>query len=626
MTTIIGKILSNRYRIEEPLGRGGMAEVYKAWDQERATYLALKVLRQDLSRDQIFLRRFQREAHTLGKLQHPNIVRFFGIETDDLIVFMLMDFINGNTLQDEIFRAKGKPLSPDFVGLVMQSVCSALHYAHRQGLVHCDIKPGNIMIDESGKVLLTDFGIARMTDAATVTMVGFGTPAYMAPELVRAQVPTPQSDIYSIGVLLYEMVTGGERPFTGQRAQTTGPTSEKVRWEQIHLQPPAPSDYNPTISQKLEAGILRCLDKDVSTRFSTVLGLYKDIKLALPENNNQQIFDRQTNSYGLQKPTKGTPRPAGHANHNPVQIVHRGTFPKQPQPKSVKYTIPLWVFLITGMVLLCMIFTIAGGLPIMRKAAQQMPVSVMPDSQTPQEQEVQALSQEITPTETPLPEPTAVLMNEPTSAPVTPTAIISTATPTADIYITPTPKTYYPIANCAPSQLRLGDSAFIDYQGGKNSIRSEPDTQPSDNVIAEALPGEVLLIVGGPVCNYGWLLWEVETTRQEIGWTPETNGNEFWLLPLTTHQLCDGALPSRLVVGNRAKVKEEPPDANLLRAGPGRFDDVIGRIPPGDWMNVLEGPHCGEKANWWKVESITSGIVGWTMEGNLEIYYLAPEP
>jgi len=289
MTNLTGKTLSERYRIEQSLGQGGMAEVYKAWDIQRATYLALKVLRQDLARDQIFLRRFQREAQTLAKLQHPNIVRFYGIEVDQLIVFMLMDFIEGSTLQDEIFLSKGQPLAQDFIRLVFNSICSALHYAHSMGLVHCDIKPGNIMINQHGEVLLTDFGIARMTDTATATMVGFGTPAYMAPELVQGRDPTPQSDIYSLGILLYEMVTGGERPFTGERAQTTGTTSEKVRWEQVHLAAPSPRDFNPTIPSIQEAAILKCLAKAPEERFAGALDLLNDLKLPKAEAHESLV-------------------------------------------------------------------------------------------------------------------------------------------------------------------------------------------------------------------------------------------------------------------------------------------------------------------------------------------------
>ena len=303
MENLIGKTLSHRYRIDEFLGQGGMAEVYKAWDHQRATILALKLLREDLANDRIFLRRFQREAQTLARLQHPNIVRLFGIETDDLTVFMLMDYIDGTNLQTEIFRANGHMLSLAFINQVMGSVCSALHYAHQHRMVHCDIKPGNIMINRHGIVLLTDFGIARMTDTATSTMVGFGTPAYMAPELIRGMDPTPQSDIYSLGVVLYEMSTGGERPFTGDRAQTTGPTSEKVRWEHLNLVPPPPRQYNPKISSELDEAILRCLAKDPKMRFDSALDLLNCMNLETSDNTSPRDFfeNGQHDLLGLQQ-------------------------------------------------------------------------------------------------------------------------------------------------------------------------------------------------------------------------------------------------------------------------------------------------------------------------------------
>jgi len=289
LSSLIGKVLANRYTIEQEIGRGGMADVYKAWDKDRTSFLALKILRQDLAQDVIFLRRFQREAQTLAKLQHPNIVRFFGIEADDLLVFMLMEYIEGTTLQTEIFRSNGKPLNRDFIYHIMRSVCSALFYAHRQNLIHCDIKPGNIMINRHSNVLLTDFGIARMSDAATATMVGFGTPSYLAPELVRGEDPTPQSDIYSLGVLLFEMVTGGERPFTGQFCETTGSTSEKVRWEQVHLPPPSPRIYQPEIPEVLEKTIMCCLAKHPSDRFATVLDLINSFEQG--NTNYQSQYD-----------------------------------------------------------------------------------------------------------------------------------------------------------------------------------------------------------------------------------------------------------------------------------------------------------------------------------------------
>ena len=273
MKELIGQTINQRYQINEFLGRGGMADVYKVWDTHRQEFLAAKILRDDLSHDVVFLKRFEREARTLAKLQHPNIVRFYGLEQDGMLVAMLMDYIEGESLREVIFRARGRGLSEVEILGFIQPVCKALHYAHQQGVTHCDLKPGNILIDRDGKVYNGDFGIARHMDAATMTMVGAGTPAYMAPELVQGREPTPQSDIYSLGIVLYEMLTGGERPFTGERAAITGTTAEKVRWEQVRLAPESPRKFNKKISPEMEAVVMRCLEKDPVKRFTSPMEL-----------------------------------------------------------------------------------------------------------------------------------------------------------------------------------------------------------------------------------------------------------------------------------------------------------------------------------------------------------------
>ncbi|MGD8759077.1 MAG: ABC transporter substrate-binding protein, partial [Anaerolineales bacterium] len=282
MNSLIGQTLAGRYRIIAAAGRGGMAEVYKVLDTQRAVHLAMKVLREDIAEDKVFLRRFKREAQTLGQLQHPNIVRFYGLEQDGSLAFMLMDFVDGISLRKEIFNRSG-PFPVQRVLEIMKATCAALGYAHNLGMVHCDVKPGNIMFESTGKVLVTDFGIARMTDAATATMVGFGTPAYMAPELVQGKDPTPQSDIYSLGVLLFEMLSGGERPFTGEHAKTTGSTSEKVRWEQVHLPPPSLRKLSKHISPELDAVVLKCLAKDPQERYPSSLDLLNALVAASGE-------------------------------------------------------------------------------------------------------------------------------------------------------------------------------------------------------------------------------------------------------------------------------------------------------------------------------------------------------
>lgn len=304
MAELEGVVLNNRYRVEKMLGRGGMAEVYKVWDSRRATHLALKLLREDMAQDSVFLRRFKREAQTVAKLQHPNIVRLYGLEQEDLHAFMLMEYVEGTSLRAEIFRNREAGIGYDRIVQVMRAVCSALYYAHSENMVHCDIKPGNIMVEESGRILLSDFGIARLTDAATATMVGAGTPAYMAPEQILGKDPTSKTDIYALGIVLFEMLTGGERPFTGEHAESTGSTSEKVRWEQLHLSPPSPTKWNPNIPPELEAVVMKCLEKAPENRYQNALDLLNAIELAVQGSvetsasalvppSDQEVIDEQ---------------------------------------------------------------------------------------------------------------------------------------------------------------------------------------------------------------------------------------------------------------------------------------------------------------------------------------------
>lgn len=277
MATLVGNILKNRYRVEEFLGRGGMAEVYRVWDTQRGVPLAMKVLRADLAEDRIFLRRFEREARNLTRLQHPNIVRCYGLEREGHLAYMLMDYIDGWSLRREIYDTNG-PLSMGRILEIMEPVCSALGYAHKMGMVHCDVKAANIMVHKNGTVYLTDFGIARGMDAATSTMVGIGTPAYMAPELIQGQDPTPQTDIYALGIFLYEMLTGGERPFDGERASITGTTAAKVRWEHLQLQPIPLRYFNPKVTGEMDRLFMSCIQKDPGRRFQAVSGLLKALR------------------------------------------------------------------------------------------------------------------------------------------------------------------------------------------------------------------------------------------------------------------------------------------------------------------------------------------------------------
>ncbi len=293
MTELIGKTITGRYSVISFLGSGGMSTVYKVWDNMRSVNLAMKVLQADLAEDKVFLQRFKQEAQILAILQHPNIVRFYGIGESENLVFMLMEYVEGTTLRQEIFGAK-KPLTNERILEIMKPTCTALHYAHSLGFVHLDIKPANIMINKSGNLFISDFGISRLTESTIGTFVGAGTPAYMSPEQIMGENPTPQSDIYALGIALFEMLTGGERPFTGENAKVTGTTSEKIRWEQLHLSPPRPSAFNPTVMANIDVIVLKCLEKIPSNRYSSTIDLLSDLE--------RKIELRSSESTQTQKP------------------------------------------------------------------------------------------------------------------------------------------------------------------------------------------------------------------------------------------------------------------------------------------------------------------------------------
>jgi serine/threonine-protein kinase len=279
MPDLVGQTLKGRYHVQALLGHGGMADVYKAWDSYRQYHVAIKVMREDLAEDPEFARRFQREAGALAQLAHENIVRFYSFEQEDLTAFIVMDYIEGITLRTEIARARG-PLPLAQALAVTGQVCAALHYAHAMGVLHRDIKPANIMLRSDGRVLLSDFGIAKVADATTATSVIPGTPAYMSPEHCLSQRLDARADIYSLGVVVYEMLAG-RRPFSGDSpAAGTGSTAERIRWEHLYAPVPPLRQFNPSLSPELEAAVMRALEKDKERRWPSVLAFWQALSAA----------------------------------------------------------------------------------------------------------------------------------------------------------------------------------------------------------------------------------------------------------------------------------------------------------------------------------------------------------
>ena len=257
-------IINGRYRVERKIGEGGMAIVYQGHDLLLARDVAIKTPRPQFTNDAAFRARFQREARASASLSHPNIIDVFDVGEEKGQPYIVMELVRGQTLK-EIIAAEA-PFHPADVGELLRQVGGALDYAHKRGYVHRDIKPGNILVDEHRRARVVDFGIARgLADATLTDPGGLGTANYVSPEQASGLMATPASDIYSAGIMAFEMLTG-EVPFNG-----TSPLA--VAMQQLHDPPPAPSSLQPSLSVATDAVILRALEKDPTKRWPTVTAL-----------------------------------------------------------------------------------------------------------------------------------------------------------------------------------------------------------------------------------------------------------------------------------------------------------------------------------------------------------------
>jgi beta-lactam-binding protein with PASTA domain/tRNA A-37 threonylcarbamoyl transferase component Bud32 len=252
-------IIDGRYRVLRRLGSGGMADVYCAEDQQLGRKVALKVLYRRFAEDQQFVERFRREASAAAGLQHPSIVGIFDRGEWDGTYYIAMEFIEGRSLK-EIIRGRG-PAPPDAATDIAVQILRALRFAHRRGVVHRDIKPHNVLIDDEGRVKVADFGIAR-AGASDMTETGsiMGTAQYLSPEQAQGRPVDARSDLYSVGIVLYEMLTG-RVPFDAESAVT-------VALMQVSSEAVPPSELNPAIPPALEAVVLRAMAKEPERRFA----------------------------------------------------------------------------------------------------------------------------------------------------------------------------------------------------------------------------------------------------------------------------------------------------------------------------------------------------------------------
>lgn len=270
MDKYIGKRLDGRYEIHELLGVGGMAYVYKAYDNIEKRWVAIKILKEELAGNSDFLRRFRNESKAIAVLSHPNIVKVYDVSFGDRIQYIVMEYIDGITLKQYI-EQQGEIKWREALYFTVQ-ILRALQHAHEKGIIHRDIKPQNIMLLEDGTIKVTDFGIARFSQAETQTMTdkAIGSVHYIAPEQARGGYINDRADIYSVGVMLYEMLTG-QLPFVADNAVS-------VAIMQMQAEPTPPSRINPSIPKGLEEITMHAMEKNPAQRFPSAADMLEDVE------------------------------------------------------------------------------------------------------------------------------------------------------------------------------------------------------------------------------------------------------------------------------------------------------------------------------------------------------------
>jgi serine/threonine protein kinase len=326
-----GGTLSGRYELGDRLGSGGMSNVYKAKDLVLERTVAVKVLAEHLSDDERFVERFRREALAVAKLIHPNIVQVYDTGVDESRHFIVMEYVEGRS-GAQVLQRQG-PIGPETAAEAGAQACAGLDYAHRRGIIHRDVKPGNLMLfggpvgGGEMTVKLTDFGIARALEQTRITQVGsvVGTAAYLSPEQVRGEEATPATDVYALGVVLYQFLTG--------RLPYEGSTLAELAVRQQNERPLPPSTYNPEVPETLGAAVLRALEGDPSRRYASADELAGGLQRGLQGEDvtlPDAVGGATTTVLGPESATRRLDE-TGHTEFRPAHSQTRRPAPRSPE-------------------------------------------------------------------------------------------------------------------------------------------------------------------------------------------------------------------------------------------------------------------------------------------------------
>lgn len=582
-----------QYQLQSVIGRGGMAVVYRARQVNLERDVAVKIISAQAINTINLVARFKREADLIARLEHPHILPIYDYGQHEDYLYLVLRLMEGGSLDQ---RIKGHPLPLDDIDRLIQQIGSALDYAHTHDVVHRDLKPNNILLDNFGNAYLMDFGIAKILSATNLTTTStlMGTPAYMAPEQWRMETVDHRADIYSMGIILYEMVTG-EVPFDA-------PTPHQLMYAHLHKETPPPSHRTPGLLPTIDTVILKATAKKPAERYQSggelASALSQAIKrqevdvrgeltpLTLRPISKAELHDPTTHHEGellTQRPV-GTPAP-----HSP------DTTPL-PRPATTTHKRRRWLTL--GIAALAVGLVLIGVVALLSNndnndsstnaiAADTATTTVRPSAVSPSATVVPSVTNTTTSTASA------------TSTHTSTNSVTATPSPTSSPSLTETP-TASPTETSAPEIMAR-------QTGTAQAAQFQALTQTA--TLFTLTPSATQTITPSP-------------TNTRIG---PTNTPFFLPGPTPTSAfLCPGKPASRVSVGMRARTTFIDGTPTRLRVVPD--GDVLEGIPEGFEVDVVGGPVCTDTFTWWQVQKPEDGTIGWMAEGDADRYYIEPAP
>ncbi len=338
-------VIANRYEVVQHIGQGGMADVFRGVDTILNREVAIKILRADLSTDAVSILRFEREAQAATALAHPNIVEIYDVGDYKGHHYIVMEFVPGRTLK-QVIRARGPLLKEEAVD-IMKQLTSAVSEAHSKGIIHRDIKPQNVIVKADGSVKILDFGIATAKGSMQLTQANnvMGSVHYLAPELAKGEQASAQSDIYALGIVLYEMLAG-DVPFKADQA---------VQVALRHMRDPMPSlrEANPTVPQSIENIVIRATAKDPNKRYRSCREMWQDLSTCLKAEraNEPKLVIETPPQPKKETPAQNKAKPAANAGREVKKEVRKETRRSEPEPAPKNKLLPWLIGIITAVAL-----------------------------------------------------------------------------------------------------------------------------------------------------------------------------------------------------------------------------------------------------------------------------------